>query len=345
MRTILIAGGYPHHLAAGVRRAFADAGWQAEFFDLSPESPFHRPVVKPVRKLIHNLRIRRHPETFDSTLLSNLGWRSRGWLRRVRKLQPDAVLLLRGNRIALPQLQAAFADGVPLFCWMIESEAKLPAFLREAQAGIYRRIFVYAQAYLAALKSVGREGIYFPHRAAELPDEARVLNPQRRHQWSFLGGHSPWREKVLTAVLQEFPRGVLVGSRWDRFAGRPGFRDVVRGGYFQQKESTDLYLDSRVGLDICGDENPGASGVAMRVPELIACGCRVLLQDMAELRALPYASSSFDTWRTVDDLLTLMRRELHGEPRSSADVLAQARRVVGFEDLVKQVTAALDPSR
>lgn len=342
MRTLLLAGGYPHHLAAAVQQAFAAAGWQVEFFDLSPESPFHRPLVKPVRKLIHNLRIRRHPETFDSTFLSNLGWRSRRWLKETERLKPDAALLLRGNRIALPALRAAAARGLPIFCWMLEGDAKLGSFLLEAQAGVYRRIFVYAHAYLDELRKAEAHGIYHPHRAAELPDEARVLNRRRRYAWSFLGGHSPWREKVLGAVLAEFPDGFLVGSRWDRVAAEdPHFRAVVRRGYFQQKESMELYLDSRVGLDISAGEEPGTSGIAMRVPELIACGCRVLLQDTPELHHLPYPTSSFATYRSIDDLLALMRRELNETAPPPPDLLAQARSVVGFENLVGQVTAAL----
>jgi len=98
-RTILIAGGYPHHLPRAVIAAFAEAGWQAEFFDLSPESPWHRPFVKPVRKLIHNLRIKRHPETFDKTIISNLGWRSHHWWKQMQRLKPDAALILRGARL------------------------------------------------------------------------------------------------------------------------------------------------------------------------------------------------------------------------------------------------------
>src|SRR5471032_622453 len=115
-RLILIAGGYPHHLPEAVVKAFAEEGWRTEFFDLSPESPWHRPLVKPVRKLIHNLRIKRHPETFDGTILSNLGWRSHQWWKRMQELKPDAALVLRGNRIALPQLKAAAGAGYPLFC-------------------------------------------------------------------------------------------------------------------------------------------------------------------------------------------------------------------------------------
>jgi hypothetical protein len=275
-------------------------------------------------------------------VISNLGWRSRGFLNLLQRTRPDAVLFLRGNRIALPELKAAAATGVPIFCWMLEIETRVPSFLEEVQAGVYRMSFVYAQSYLRDLAQVGAPGAYYPHRAPELPEEARIVNRDRRYQWSFLGAHSPWRAKVFTALLREFPHGLLVGPRWNRFARKPGFRDVVGSGYFQQKESTELYLDTRVGLDLCSQENPGESGVAMRVPELIACGCRPVLQDIPELRALPYATpAGFSTYRTVEELLALMRRELNQPAAPSADVLSAAREVVGYEDLVRQVAAAL----
>ena len=98
-----------------------------------------------MRKLIHNLRIQRHPETFDKTIISNLGWRSHQWWKRMEQIKPDAALLLRGNRIALPQLKTA-AAGCPLFCWMLEPSSRLSSFLLEAESRVYRRIFVYAES-------------------------------------------------------------------------------------------------------------------------------------------------------------------------------------------------------
>jgi hypothetical protein len=345
-RLILIAGGYPHHLPEAVRTAFTDAGWRTEFFDLSPESPWHRPIVKPVRKLIHNLRIQRHPETFDTTVISNLGWRSRLWWKRMQELKPDAALFLRGNRIALPQLKAAAAAGFPLFCWMLEPDTRLSSFLLEAQARVYREVFVYAHSYLDELKKVGADGVYYPHRAMELPPESAVLNRERRYQWSFLGSHSPWRERVLREVLAEFPHGFLLGPRWPRLKADPLFRDVVHHDYFGQKESVELYLQTRIGLDIPSDSDPGSSGLAMRIPELLACGCKVLLRPSPELDALPWnPGSRLGLYRSTNELLHLMRDEHSADfgPAEANETLSVARSVVGHRDLVDHLTRALEP--
>jgi hypothetical protein len=346
-RLILIAGGYPHHLPEAVIKAFTDAGWRTEFFDLSPESPFHRPIVKPVRKLIHNLRIKRHPETFDRTIISNLGWRSHQWWKRMQQLKPDAALILRGNRIALPQLKTAAAGGYPLFCWMLEPSSRLSSFLLEAHAHVYREIFVYASSYLKELKRVGATGIYYPHRAMEMPPEADVINRERRYQWSFLGSHSPWREKILREVLTQFPHGYLQGSRWLRLKEDRLFRDVVQYGYFGQKECVDLYLQTRIGLDISSEADSGSSGLAMRIPELLACGCKVLMRPSLEISALPWnPGSRVGFYRSIEELLAAIRQELSSEfgPAETGETIALARSVVGHSDLVDHVTRAMAPT-
>jgi hypothetical protein len=345
-RLILIAGGYPHHLPQAVIKAFEAEGWRVEFFDLSPESPWHRPLVKPVRKLIHGLRIQRHPQTFDNTPISNLGWRSHKWWKRMQELKPDAALILRGNRIALPQLKAAAAAGYPLFCWMLEPASRLSSFLSEAQAHVYRQVFVYAHSYLDDLKKVGVDGIYFPHHAMEMPPEAAVLNRQRRHPWSFLGGHSAWREKVLRAVLAEFPHGYLQGPRWPRLKDDPLFRNVVHDAYFGQEECVALYLQTRIGLDIPSEPDPGSSGLAMRIPELLACGCKVVMRHSPELDALPWKSGTrLGLYHSMDELLELMRREQAAalDETASNEILSVARNAVGHRSLVEHINRALEP--
>ena len=345
-RTILIAGGSPHQLPVAVGKAFAESGWRTEFFDLSPESPWHRPLVKPVRKLIHGLRIQRHPATFDETIISNLGWRSHQWWKLMRRIKPDAALLLRGNRIALPQLKKAAAEGFPLFCWMLEPSSRLSSFLLEVEARVYRKIFVYALSYLDELKQVGARGIYYPHRAMEVADEARLINPQRRYTWSFLGSHSPWREKVVRAVAAEFPNGYLTGARWGRL-NDPILDAVFRPGFLVQEKSVALYLESRIGLDISSEPDPGASGLAMRVPELLACGCKVLLQPSPEIKALPWdLGSRLLVYRTVDELLELIRREqaVVESKAAAKEIVRVARSVVGHQDLVEQITRAMEPT-
>jgi hypothetical protein len=177
----------------------------------------------------------------------------------------------------------------------------------------------------------------------EVPDEARLLNPHRRYDWCFLGSHSPWREKVLRAVAGEFSNGYLTGPRWSRLKD-PLLDAVFHPGYLVQEESVALYLECRIGLDISSVPDAGASGLAMRVPELLACGCKVLLQPSPEIKALPWdLGNRLAVYRTPEELLKLMRSEraIVANEAAAKEIVRVAHSVVGHQDLVDEVVRAL----
>ncbi len=340
MRTILIAGGYPHHLPNEIVKAFSKAGWSASFFDSSPESPWHRPLVKPLRKLIHNLRIQRHPTTLDNTPLSNLGWRSRRWLCEVERLRPDVALILRGNRFAHPWLSQAM-KLTPHYCWMLEPMDRLGSLMEEVKAGSYRKILAYSKQEVDQLREVGIEAEFYPHYAAETPAEARVKNLERKYQWSFLGSHSPWREEVLRALLQEFPKAYIQGPRWNRVAKKDAkFRKVVHEAYFGKEEAFELYLNCSVGIDLSTGPGLNPNGITMRVPELLACGCPVFTQESPEWNAVPWEwRGRVEFFVGVEDLLEGVRVRMASNQAGKEAELAWkiAQGVSGYEGLVRAV--------
>jgi hypothetical protein len=343
-KRILIAGGYPHHLPLEVEKAFFQAGWQTAFFDTSPESPWYRPVIKPLRKVIHNLRIKRHPQTLDNTRFSNLGWRSARWVQAIRDSRPDLALVINGNRFGLPWLREA-AKVCPLACWMVEPFGRMDKLIEAAQAGVYSRILVYAENYVEELRRHGVESEFYPHHAAETPPESRVCNFERHYDWSFLGGHSPWREECLRSLLAKFPNGFVMGPRWIKVAKRdPVFRSVVHRGYLGKDQSFDLYLDSRIGLDISTSAQTDRNGVTMRAVELLACGCRLLCQPNEEIARLPWdVSPRVLTFSTPMELLSLLTEEL-SRPHNSSDQVATMKiacQVSGYQTLVATLSEGI----
>jgi len=333
----VIAGGYPHHLAREVEKASRQAGWETEFFDTSPESPWYRPVIKPLRKLLHNLRIQRHPQTFDTTRFSNIGWRSSRWVQTLRITQPDLALVICGNRFDLPYLREA-ATICPIACWMVEPFGRMDRLIEAAHAGVYQKILVYADNYVEELRRHGIESEFYPHHAAETPPETQVCNLERRYDWCFIGSHSPWREECLRTVLAKYPNGFVLGPRWKRVAkNNPALRSVVHRGYYGKEESFALYLDSRIGLDIGTSPAPNRNGVTMRAVELLACGCRVFCQPNDEIARLPWdVSPRVQTFSTPQELLALTTHELSRPPtgQDRLGVLEIARQVSGYQALV-----------
>lgn len=84
---ILVASGTPEQLGRGIASSLRMEGWNVVSFDTSPESPFYKPLIKPVRKIINALRIQRAPDTFESWAISNINWRSNRFLEAVKKKQ------------------------------------------------------------------------------------------------------------------------------------------------------------------------------------------------------------------------------------------------------------------
>jgi hypothetical protein len=85
----------------------------------------------------------------------------------------------------------------------------------------------------------------------------------------------------------------------------------------------------------------------MRVPELLACGCKVLVQPSPEIKALPWdLGNRLLVYRTPEELLELMRREMAvGANKTAAkEIVRVAHSVVGHQDLVDQVTRSLGPT-
>ena len=343
-KRILIAGGYPHHLVMEVEKGFKKEGWQTEFFDTSPESPFYRPFIKPLSKLIHNLRIQRHPEIFKDSTISNLGWRSMRWVKRIRETRPDLALIINGNRFGLPWLKEASAI-CPVACWMVEPFGRMDRLIEAGQAGVYSKLLVYAHNYIAELAQHGIQSEYYPHRAAETPPELQVCSQERRYDWSFLGSHSPWREKCLSAIVEQFPNGFVMGPRWDRVAKqKPAFRPVVHDGYYGKEEAFPLYLNSKIGLDIGTSDAINRNGATMRSMELLACGCLLLCQPNEEIGCLPWdISARTRTFTTPEELHALVAAEL-ARPYTEQDRLDTwkiAQQVSGYQLLVKTLAFSI----
>jgi len=346
--SIAIAGGYPHHLVLKVQEAFERNQWQTYFFDTSPKSPVDIVFIKPFNKLVHGLRIKRHSNFFQQGMFSNLGWRSYRWLRMIQKLRPDAALVVRGNNFADPWLRRAAAI-CPHYCWFVEPHSRLEGVIQEARSGIYRKVFAYANNYVVEMRARGIDAEFFPHGVARIPLEGRIRNQQRQYDWCFIGGHSPWREECIRAVTEKIPNGYLVGPRWKRAARRHKvFRKVLKGEYHGMEQAYEVYLNSRIGLDVFSRKELGKDGITMRFVELLACGCLVVTQPAMELECLPWHSVSRVSYfnspaELTDACLGILNRQPTPEEIELACRLTEG--ISGYDGLVKRIESSRNYER
>ncbi|MDX2227560.1 MAG: hypothetical protein SFY92_10795 [Verrucomicrobiae bacterium] len=342
---ILIGSGTPEQLGRGVVQAFENAGWETHHLDTSPESPYYKPFIKPVRKIINALRIQRAPDTFESWSISNINWRSNRWRAAVEKIRPDVALHLWGHRLNEECMRRA-AQTAPHICWMIEARDRLSTPSGYVKKGLYRHLLVYAQNYAEELAAEGLTAHYLPHFAPFCMLQDSRPPVERTYDWCFLGSHSPWREECLAHMARHFPHGIILGPRWKHALKKnPHLRPLTTDSYLDGPSSYALYLRSRVGLDIPSRREWTKNGVTMRVPELIACGAHVLTSANAEMGRLPYFHRDrftiFDGPETLPDA---MARALEMVRNTGDDMrLAAAREASGYAMLVETVGRLMRP--
>lgn len=336
---ILIGSGTPEQLGRGVLASFQEKGWNAIHLDTSPISPYYKPFIKPVRKIINALRIQRAPSTFETWSISNINWRSNRWLNAIKEYQPDIVLHLWGHRISEPIMSEA-CKLAPHLCWMIEAKERLSTPLEYYKKGYYKNFIVYAKNYIKVLDSENLIGKFMPHFAPFRPTHSLKMYKDRKYDWVFLGSHSPWREKCLLEIITRFPKGFILGPRWKHALRRhKAFKKITVDGYLDGEESYQYYRDAIVGVDIPTKQEWIENGVTMRIPELLSCGSHILANDSAEIRLLPYFhEKSFTLYNNSDDLGEKMKLALQvASITADDDRMSIANSASGYDSLVELV--------
>ncbi len=333
---ILLGSGTPEQLGRGIYGAFKESGWEVFHIDTSPESPYYKTFIKPIRKVINALRIQRSPSTFETWSISNINWRSNRWLQAIKEIQPDVVLHVWGHRISEPVMIEA-CKIAPHICWMIEAKDRLSTPMDYCVKGYYKHLIVYAQNYLKIIEKRGVSAHYMPHFSPFSTLNLTNGDRTRKYDWVFLGSHSPWREKCLLEVMSVFPNGFILGPRWKHALRKSKTcKGKIIDGYLGGAESLRYYQDSFVGLDIPSKRDWTENGVTMRIPELIASGVHVLTQENPEIRILPYFHEKcFTIFKDFDDLISSMgtalktSREMNNEER-----MLFAKSATGYQSLI-----------
>ncbi|MDL5053868.1 hypothetical protein QQ056_09955 [Oscillatoria laete-virens NRMC-F 0139] len=332
---ILVASGTPEQLGRGIASSLRMEGWNVVSFDTSPESPFYKPLIKPVRKIINALRIQRAPDTFESWAISNINWRSNRFLEAVKKNKPDIVLHVWGHRISEEIMREASCLS-PIVCWMVEAKERFDGPMEYFDKGYYKHLIVYAQSYSELIKSDERPVHYMPHYAPLEKGISEKMPGDRKYDWVFLGAHSPWREICLSQLMQAYPNGLILGPRWNRLSRKfKSLSKIAHDGYLDGERSLECYREARVGVDIPSKQNWVDNGVTMRVPELISCGVHVLTRHIPEIKILPYYDDlSVTMYEDEDDIVHGMKKSLETVMTLTREQLeSSSKKVSGYQEL------------
>ncbi|MBI4180074.1 hypothetical protein HY522_11705 [bacterium] len=349
-RRILIGGGYPHHLSEGVAESFRKLGWETELFDMSAPSFWEPILVKPLNKLVHNLRIRRHPELLKNTALSHEGRRSRLWLKTVSSGRFDAAVLIRGSAVAAPVIGRAAAI-VPHYMWFIEHGRRVERIVDEARS--FQKIYAIAVLNVSDLRKAGIAAAHLPHRVPDIAmrfQEGRAVAPaaERRYDWCFVGAWSPEREALFTAVIGRYPNGVMAGPNWRRARNNPIIRKCFIGDFYERDKVYSLYASSKVGMDIYSQpETPPYCGMSMRLLEMLSQGCVMIAKRNPEYAAAltPAVREELFEYESEQELISQVGRALdRARSTDPATRTEKCRPYAGYDAFAKEITLMIKPN-
>jgi len=313
-----------------LKKAFEKKGIEAFGFHSNVNNWFDRYVIHYTNKMAHNLRILpKNKVFFQGHPLSHLQYRSREFLKRVREVQPDLVLIVRGWRFT-EECLTEISKGSQLFGWWIESEERMEEPLREA--GRYDHYFFMNSACVAEGKKRGLNKISLLHHSVDTA-MFRPVECEKKYDWCFVGGCTEKRIKFIEKALEVSENAVIFGSNWVKknpFNMR--LRKIVKGKYVEGDDLLRLYSESRVVLNVTSwglGEGNKRSGMNMRVLEVPACRACLLTDGSRDMDSLVTPGRHVVLYEGLDDFASKLKRYINEREERKKIASAGYRHVTG----------------
>ena len=258
-------------------------------------------------------------------------------IRRLQAVQPDAIVVIRGDQLSARWWDAAQAQGVPLLTWAYDELRRMrDDFVPHARVGT---IATYSAPDAERLRSSGVDAFHLPNAFDHhSPVEQRTLRAT-----SFIGARYANREEALRALHNAGIPVVAFGKTWSsRLVDRARTRrvrtmpfvthpDVTRAEAYGVMEGSDATLNSHWNQE----------GFTMRTFE--ACGVGgVQLIDRADVDEFYEPGTEVLVYSGLDHLIDLCGRISRGSLRTDALRAAARRRTLAEHTFDHRIRVLLE---
>ena len=242
-------------------------------------------------------------------------------VQKLRSLNPDAVLVVKGDALGDTWWDAVATSGVQSALWLYDELERMS--YTDAQMSVADQVYSYSPNDVQTLR--GR-GIGAEH-LADGYDSLTKFVPTRVDGVSFIGARYPERERLLRILARAGEPAQAWGREWSRHpwdivrtrrwtsSGVPAHRDIARAGYYG------VMAGSTATLNVHGE---GHDGLSMRTFEAPGVGALQLI-DRPEVERYYEVGAETLVFRSDDELIEHVQRARR-EPAWALDVREAGRR-------------------
>lgn len=318
---VLIAYDYFPPIAEDLKKAFNRLNISVEIFHSSDyEHWFYKNIIRRLNKLARNLRlIKKDVDLFARHRLNRLNYLSSNLKDVCDAYAPDMIFFIHGQPYGNQVLDHL---AIPKLGWWMEPNDDICELrVNAAPFDIY---YSFSQRTLDLLKPEGFAVDYLCHSVS--PDRFYPLpDLSKKYDVCFVGNWSPWREKVLEAVLRVTNNVALYGPHWKKKSQLIANKlDMIHlGEHIIGENLNKLFNSSKVVLN--ASRIPDSYGLNMRFFEVLATRACFLTDAPPEL---PRHFESGKHLMVFDDL-----RDLQGKLASllSDEALCARLSTAGYE--------------
>ena len=258
--------------------------------------------------------------------------RERALLTATRRIKPDLILLLKGERIS-PETLQSLARMAPrsLVTWWVDDPFHYPQFLQSLP--LFEHVFIFDRSYLRPLQQAGaRDAHFLPCACDDTIFWPRPLNRSQQSPYRcdivFVAWYYANRVEIVNA-LREFHVNIW-GVGWNSAEARASLNGaehrVIRSSRFVPDErAASIYSAATIGLNI-HDVQSRYAGLNARTFEVLATGTFELTDAVAGMEELLVPGEEIVAYRSPEEARDLVRYYLrHPELRLRIAARGRAR--------------------
>lgn len=214
-------------------------------------------------KALHDLPEHLRPARFENLVTEQA-------LTRFREVNPDIVLVVKGDQLGSSWWDAVNTSGARLVTWMYDEFRRMRYSDKDFDLGLLGKIASYSPGDVADLTANG-------YQATEVPlayDTDLAIIPAQVKEITFVGARYPGREAMLLALHQAGIPVKAFGKQWSRhwwdMARTRNFKNpgIASGRDLDRPHAYGVMAGSPATLNIHGDQD----GFTMRTFEASGVG-------------------------------------------------------------------------